>query len=558
MQFATCPRLKKYTEATGEYSFDSIKLFMIGEGDMFTRALRIFLPEAKIELVPREQANIMLSVSSIYSAQNEYCFFRINENGIDIHCRDNAGARNAAAIIAQLINKKKEGGYSLPCGTLEDWPDSQYRAVMLESSGRSWLPMNRIRDYIYEMALCRMNVLQFHFMEGNGCTIKLDSVPGFPGFGPDNLQYTKDEVRDMIAYAAELGITVTPLVEVLSHAADLATCLDIACPGDNPENLFDVCLGQEKTFDAIEKVLAEIAELFPDDVLHIGADEYDMSAVLPYTAHWDKCPHCQALSKKMGFTTLRELFLYGIERTNKIVNNLGKVMMMWNADLQPGCLPEELDRNIIVHYYRYCSDLGKEKVYNLNINGYPEEGFSTINSYYPQTYMDFDYYVSSEKLCSWTPHGDPLVKAANRAKIPGGAICAWDEHEHYLRSIPAAILLFADRLWNAYGDPVVYDDKYGKVMTRVLFEKKLPEDMNVFDCFGDVLPPLKEKVPAELDRITISIDEMKNTATALRALAKDGNETAGYYADAIEKAIEERSNRKVDDAPQKERKFFVG
>ena len=94
-------------------------------------------------------------------------------------------------------------------------------------------------------------------------------------------------------------------------------------------------------------MIGEIAEIFPDSVIHIGADEYDMSRVTPYTAHWMECPHCRAIMAEKGFTSLRELFLYGIARINRIVNSAGKVMMMWNADLHPGHLPEDLDRNIL-------------------------------------------------------------------------------------------------------------------------------------------------------------------------------------------------------------------
>ena len=370
MEFMTCPRVKYAKEAAGVFAAHDLRVYTVGDGALFVSMLETFLPEVKITCASYEEANIRLSVSRVYSSREEYCSLRIRPGAVEVHCRDALGARNAAAILVQLL-RKENGGFRLPCGTVEDWPDAQYRAFMVESSGRVWMPMDRILDYIREMALCRMNELQFHFMEDPGCTVPLESVPGFRG-GPQNEKFTRQEVDGMIAYAARLGITVTPFIEVLSHAADLATAEGIVCPGDAPENLYDVCLGQEKTFRVIEKIIREVAQIFPADVIHIGADEYDMSRVTPRTAYWDRCPHCRALSAEKGFTTLRELFLYGIQRINRIVNDAGKVMMMWNADLHPGHLPEELDRNIIVHYYRYCSDLGRENIYDLHINGYTD------------------------------------------------------------------------------------------------------------------------------------------------------------------------------------------
>lgn len=555
MRFATCPRVKQYTEGAGEYVFSALKVFTVGEGDLFARALKIFLPDLKIAETSYEEANVRLTVSTVFSAYNEYCGIRITPRGLEIRCRDNAGARNAAAILKQLV-RRTEAGYSLPLGDIADWPDAQYRACMLESSGRVWMDMDTLRSRIYEMAQCRMNVLIFHFMEAPGCTVPLASAPHLHGVGPENRKFTRQEVDDMIAYAADLGIRVTPFVEILSHAADFAITEGLMCPGDKEENLFDVCLGQEKTFEAIERVIRELTEIFPDDVIHIGADEYDVSRVLPLTAYWDKCPHCRALSEKMGFTTLRDVFLYGIERINGIVNKVGKVMMLWNADLQPGHLPETLDRNMIVHYYRYCSDLGRETLYNLNINGYAEDGFSVINSYYPQTYMDQPQYMTSEKMNSWTHLNGPLVKKTNWARVPGGCMCAWEEFEHYKRTVPAAIALVSDRLWNAEGDPVDYDDAYGAAMTRVIFDGRLPEGMNIFVGIGDVLGPLKNGVPANILRVEADMDTLSDIRDALLVLSDD--HTAQAYAEAIDWVMTEKQKDPGYTGPRKDPVKFEG
>lgn len=554
MVFDICPRVKQYEVKNGVFCADTLRVFSLGKGELFFSTCAILLPGAKVRRASYSDANIRISISADYSSQSEYCSLRIREDGIEVHCRDEAGARNAAAILAQIL-RKTEGGYTLPCGDIRDWPDAQYRAFMVESSGRVWMGMDRIMGYIKEMALCRMNVLQFHFMEDPGCTVPLKSVPGFRG-GPNGEKFTRQEVDDMIAYAAALGIRVVPFIEVLSHAADFALQEGLVCPGDDLANLYDVCLGQEKTFAAIEKVIAEVAEIFPDEVIHIGADEYDMSRVTPYTAYWDKCPHCRAVMEEKGYTTLRELFLYGVGRINEIVNRNGKVMMMWNADLHPGHLPEELPRNILIHYYRYCSDLGREDIFNLHINGYADDGFSVINSYYPQTYMDLADYMSAEKLNSWTYLNDPLVKRINRPQVPGGCLCAWEDYDHYRRTIPAAIALFADRLWNAGGDPVAYDDAYGNAMTRLIFEGKLPENMNVFACIGNVLPPLQNDAPAHLRMVFADRETLEKTRDALLALEED--KVAQAYAEAVAWVMEEKEKQAAYTGPRKDRIAFKG
>ena len=296
MEYPVWPRVKEFSARGGDLRLDKLRVFAIGGAGLFFSVLEEFLP-GMTEKADYDGANIRISVSSSYSPYPEFCSLRIRETGVEIHCRDGAGARNAAAILVQLFHR----GHGLPLGDIRDWPDAQYRAFMVESSGRVWVDMPTILGQIRTMALCRMNVFQFHFMEDPGCTVPLECSPNLKGFGPENKKFTRQEVDDMIAYAGRLGISVTPFIEVLSHAADFALAEGIACPGDKAENLYDVCLGQEKTFAAIEKVVREVAEIFPDGTLHIGADEYDMSRVTPKTAHWMACPHCQAVMAEKGF-----------------------------------------------------------------------------------------------------------------------------------------------------------------------------------------------------------------------------------------------------------------
>lgn len=547
MSYSILPRVKRTTDAEGVFSFDQLKVFTIGGGDSFFRALRAMTPTLAVTTAKREDANVILSICPMFSRQNEYCAIRILPDRMEIRCRDEAGARNAAMILVQIIEKNQ-----IPCGNIEDWPDAAHRSFMLESSGRCWLSMERIYLYIRQMALARMNDLQFHFMEAPGCTIQLDCYPNLHGFGPDNLKYTKDEIRAMIAYAADLGITVTPFVEVISHSFEFNKTADIACPGDTDEQMFSVCVGQEKTYEAIERVLAEIADLFPAPVLHIGGDEYDMSAVSPRTVHWGECPHCRALSAKMGYTTYRELFIHAVERVNQIVNKLGKIAMIWNADLKPFSLPEHLERNLIIHYYRSDNNLCKEKIFNLSIDGYAEEGFAVLNSSYRQTYLD--KYVTSERWSSWGYLSDPRVSPENHASVIGGCCCAWEEHRHFERTISPAIFLFADRLWHSFGKPTVYDDAFGRLLTKHMFDGLLPTDMNVFDAVGDILPPVDPQDVLFHDRKLITpVAELERIHAALSKLE---HPLAAPYVEIAAAALDFR--RKQSDLPLKKTVAFDG
>ncbi len=560
MSYEVFPRVKRAKKAEGAYRFEALRVYYVGEAPLFESTLSILKPELAVQAASRDEADLVLSVAKVFSSKEEYCYLRVTEKGMEIHCRDDMGARNAATILAQII-RCDEKGYYVPCGSIEDYPDASYRGFMLESSGRvnTWMEMEEIYDHIRMMALARMNELQFHFMEYNGTTIELDCYPDLHGDGDGDRKYTKAQIRDMIDYAARLGITVTPFVEILSHSKDFTVKAGIACPGDdNPKEMFAVCLGQEKTFEAIGRVLAEVAELFPAPVLHIGCDEYDMRRVIPKTAYWDRCPLCQALSREKGFTTMRELFLYALERINQMVNKLGKITMLWNADMKPFQLPEELERNMIVQYFRYDHPFALEQLYELYPDGYAEDGYTVLNSYYPNTYLNDggDYAVDMD-IVHWSYLREPAVAPQNHAKVIGGCACAW-QGVSFKRTIPPAILLYGDRLWNANDSGVPYDAAYGKAMTRVLFEGKLPEGMNLFDMVGRMLPPQYKDMLVHEKFIRASLQEIREMRAALEALAANGHRLAGIYAEMAAAAEEHVLNRPSELLPLKEAQHFVG
>ena len=128
----------------------------------------------------------------------------------------------------------------------------------------------------------------------------------------------------------------------------------------------------------------------------------------------------------------------------------------------------------------------------------------------------------------------------------------------FICTIPPAILLFADRLWNADVAPVAYDDAYGTVMTHVLFEGRLPAGMNVFRAVGDVLPPLKNEAKAHFKYLQADADELREIKEALDALAAKGDALAAVYADVAAASLQYQKEHKPAAGPLKETIKFEG
>ena len=159
--------------------------------------------------------------------------------------------------------------------------------------------------------------------------------------------YTQDEIREVVEYAAARGITVVPEVDLPGHMlAAMSAYPQLGCTG-GPYAAWTIwgvsdqvlCVGKESTFTFLERVLAEVAELFPGEYIHIGGDECPKD-------EWKKCPDCQALIRRLGlkddgrFTAEQYLQNYVTKRIQDYLATLGKKVIGWDeileGDLAPG------------------------------------------------------------------------------------------------------------------------------------------------------------------------------------------------------------------------------
>ncbi len=281
--------------------------------------------------------------------EDEAYILEINENGINITAATETGAFYAQKTLAQMT----AGGGPLRCCRILDYPRYAYRGFMYDVS-RNFRSKEFLMKQMDAMADVKMNRLHLHLTDGGGWRLQIDRYPLLTSFAawrtaenyydwkdgafaPEGSPlahggyYTKDDMREILAYAEKLHIKVIPEIEMPSHSSALTAAYpQLACFG---EKAHDVCIGNPATLQFFMDVLDEVAQLFPGEYIHIGGDEADMR-------NWQTCPKCQALMKKEGLADGKALQSWFIARIYGHLASLGKKMIGWD-DLLGGDLPRD-------------------------------------------------------------------------------------------------------------------------------------------------------------------------------------------------------------------------
>jgi len=344
----------------------------------------------------------------------------IDEEGIRINANTEIGAQRGLSTLKQLIYLNDN--LALPFVEIQDWPAFSHRGLLLDCS-RHFFEPEVVKKYIDLLALYKMNTLHWHLTEDQGWRIAIDKYPKLTEVGAYRTEadgsiyggyYTKENIREIVAYAASKHIEVIPEVEMPGHSqAALAAYPHLSCAGGpiavaNDWGVFKeiYCAGNDSVFIFLEDVLTEVMELFPSRFIHIGGDEAPKS-------RWETCEKCQARMAREGLTDEAELQSYFIRRIQNFLHKNGREIIGWDEILEGG-----LTEGAVVQSWRGMNG-GVEAV---------KHGNEAIMSPTSHAYLDYDLdAINVEKVYSFNPVPSGLT--ANEQKlIIGGECNMWTEH----------------------------------------------------------------------------------------------------------------------------------
>lgn len=275
---------------------------------------------------PRSRSAIRLSVDPGLGAglapfQQQECYRILSDaDGITLTGGSIPGVLHGIQTLVKALpipEKPEACGYTLPVGTVFDYPEFPYRAFMLDC-GRHFFPADYIKTVIDILALHNLNYFHWHLSEDQGWRLEIKKYPRLTEVGssrPGTLDpqtdaldgvpvsgfYTQEEAREIVRYASERGITVIPEIDLPGHTmAALAAYPELGCTGGPYEvstryGVFDdvLCVGKDETMTFVKDVLEEVMDIFPSEFIHLGGDECPK-------VRWEQCPDCQRKIRELG------------------------------------------------------------------------------------------------------------------------------------------------------------------------------------------------------------------------------------------------------------------
>ncbi len=250
-----------------------------------------------------------------------------------------------------------------PCARIVDRPRFPWRGMHLDVS-RHFFPKEFVKRYLDILAMHRMNVFHWHLTDDQGWRVPISRYPRLTQVGAWRVDredrhwlsrdpqregeaatyggfYTRDDIGEIVRYAARRNITVVPEIEMPAHAmAALAAHPEYSCSGE-PEpvppgsvwpNTRIFCAGNDAVFEFIENVLDEVLDLFPSRFIHIGGDEADKQ-------EWRRCPKCQARIRAEGLKDESELQSWFVKRIERFLAGRGRRLIGWDEILEGGLAP---------------------------------------------------------------------------------------------------------------------------------------------------------------------------------------------------------------------------
>lgn len=273
--------------------------------------------------------------------------------------------------LLQLMEKKGNSIY-LPQLIIEDYPLYKIRGISDDISRGQISTLDDFKHIIRQLAAYKIN-FYLPYIED------MFSFDKYPEIGQGRGALTKDEARELVAYAKKYQIEIVPIFECLGHQERMLRIPALNHLAERPENPWCLSPVVDEVYSFLADCIQELAEVFPSPYFCIGCDETDDLGK----------GKSKDLAQKIGKDGV---FAQHILKVKEIVDRFGKQTWMY-ADmpfnLEYPNLLAKLPKDIVMINWIYIPAADYARAHAIQSSGYPQIVSPALHNW-GRIFPDFD------------------------------------------------------------------------------------------------------------------------------------------------------------------------
>lgn len=383
-EISIVPRPVEVTKQCGD--FQLMHELSIGVSDSsllpagnYLKSILEYGTPSKVNVV-EGKGDIILELGQVTGSKSAY-ELNIDNRHVMVKANSYPGVIAAISTIRQLLPVEVETSdklnesvnWVIPAVNIKDAPRFEWRGFMLDASRHFW-NKEEVKHFLDIMALYKLNKFHWHLTDDQGWRIEIKKYPLLTEKGawrkfdkndrecmrlaaeedntdyliPENKikvvegdtlyggYYTQEDIKEVVAYAAQRGIDVIPEIDMPGHMlAAIGNYPYLACNekiGWGEVFSSPLCPGKDSTLEFCKDVYTEVFQLFPYEYVNLGADEVEK-------INWKKCPDCNRRMKQLNLKTYEELQSWFVHDMEHFFNDHGKRLIGWDEIIEGGLSP---------------------------------------------------------------------------------------------------------------------------------------------------------------------------------------------------------------------------